>query len=814
MRITQSMYANTQNADRNKVDNKLFDVNKQISSGSKIKYAYESPTTFANTLRLDDEINTFDQVTTSVESGLKFSQQTDSTIGEFTKTLDQFKTKLIQSASDANSPASMAALAGEMRGIEKQLRNLANTSINGQYLFSGSLVDQKPIDNKGNYLGNDESMTSFLGSNVRQPYNVTGQDLFLGQESTQKRKITTNVQHLNQSELFPDVMIDPIRQRSSGTQKFITVDDTIRDLMGDTDNIANTTDTQNHFYISGTSHNGSSFKTTIDMRDDESVGDLLNNIGKAYGNTSTNKVVKVSLNDYGQIEIEDALAGSSKLDFHILSNIDVNGPATNLNDLNTNGTKVVEFTKSEISNYQTTIGQQRDQFNPDSFMLNMDLRTKSGELATYITPLKEIFRSDIDSITLGGTKTDGAPMESYTADTPPVPIPTLFNITDTTTVEDLVNAIKSSYQVAGDDLNVNLSNGRINFSTKSGQDKININLSSNDASSNPIEALTPNASICYDDCKFKKAGNRLLSNVVQIVKADNAFATASTKLSEVSGASPFVDSATGVTQQLKLDGIDINGNHFTAQIDIAQGGSTFSVDGGVTNYNIYDIEVPRKAVNGNNMTYKQLSDVINMVVSGVLPASTNNPDDYDTAIASADNKSSVKLDAKGQINFEQNDTKITKADISLYDVNSANLAANSSSLRFNANSSITISDPKTDFFAAIDEVIKSVEQNKSAANDKTGDLRNVGIQNAIQVVDDLNDHVAREQSKSGVQSQSLQAASDRTKMLVASAKGMRSDVIDTDIADATMKLNQLQLNNQAIYSTIGKVSKLSLVNYL
>lgn len=811
MRITQSMYANTQNADRSKVDNKLFDVNKQISSGSKIKYAYESPTTFANTMRLDDEINTFDQVTTSVDSGLKFSQQTDSTIGEFTKTLDQFKTKLVQAASDANSPASMAALAGEMRGIENQLRNLANTSINGQYLFSGSLVDQKPIDGKGNYLGNDESMTSFLGSNVRQPYNVTGQDLFLGQESTQRRKITTNVQHLNQSELFPDVMIDSIRSRSSGTEKFITVDDTIRDLMGDTDNIVNTTDTQNHFYISGTSHNGSSFKTTIDMKDDESIGDLLNNIGKAYGNTSTNKVVKVALNDHGQIEIEDALPGSSKLDFHMLSNIDVNGPVANLNDLNTNGTKVVEFTKSEISNYQTTIGQQRDQFNSDSFMLNMDLRTKSGALATYITPLKEIFRSDIDSITLGGTKTDGSPSQTIVAGTPG---PTIFNITDTTTVEDLINAIKSSYQVAPNDLNVNLSNGRINFSTISGQDKIDINLTSNDASTNPIQALTSNAGICYDDCKFKKAGNRLLSNVPQVLKADNFFATSSTKLSEVSGASPFVDSATGVTQQLKLDGIDINGNHFTAQIDMTQSGSTFSLDGGVTNYNIYDLEVPRKAVNGNDMTYKQLCDVINMVVSGVLPATTNNPDDYDTAVSNADNKSSVKVDAKGQITFEQNDTKITKADISLYDINSSNLAANSSSLRFNANSSITISDPKTDFFSAIDEVIKSVEQNKIGADDKTGDLRNVGIQNAIQVIDDLNDHVAREQAKSGVQSQSLQAASDRTQMLVASAKGMRSDVIDTDIADATMKLNQLQLNNQAIYSTIGKVSKLSLVNYL
>ena len=95
MRITQSMYYQNLDPDKNSIAQKLFDVNKQISSGSKIQYAYESPTTFVDTLRLDDEIKTFDQVIKSVESGLKFSQQTDSTIGEFTKTLDQFKTNLV-----------------------------------------------------------------------------------------------------------------------------------------------------------------------------------------------------------------------------------------------------------------------------------------------------------------------------------------------------------------------------------------------------------------------------------------------------------------------------------------------------------------------------------------------------------------------------------------------------------------------------------------------------------------------------------------------------------------------------------------------
>ena len=43
---------------------------------------------------------------------------------------------------------------------------------------------------------------------------------------------------------------------------------------------------------------------------------------------------------------------------------------------------------------------------------------------------------------------------------------------------------------------------------------------------------------------------------------------------------------------------------------------------------------------------------------------------------------------------------------------------------------------------------------------------------------------------------------------------LRSSVIDTDLAEASLELTQLSLNYEAMLSTVGKISKLSLVNYL
>ena len=166
--------------------------------------------------------------------------------------------------------------------------------------------------------------------------------------------------------------------------------------------------------------------------------------------------------------------------------------------------------------------------------------------------------------------------------------------------------------------------------------------------------------------------------------------------------------------------------------------------------------------------------------------------------------------------FEEKSAPVTQATMSLYDASSSNYSGiTGSALTFNANSALTIRDPKTDFFAQIEEMIKSVEEGKIRSDGSdSNDPRNIGIQNSIQMMDDLSDHVSRLQTESGSYSQVLQASSDRSDLLIVNTKMLQSSIIDTDIAEATLQMQQLSLSYQAMLSSISKVSKLSLVNYL
>jgi len=800
MRTTLSGYYRNLQFDQNNIAKELFDVTKQISSGQKIQYAYEDSSTFVDAVRLDNEVTTLTQVKQNSLKALQFSTNTDTTMNDMTKILDSMKVKMVSAATESHSPESLNAIASELRGLERNLIELANTSIDGKYLFSGSQINTKPIDGNGIYQGNGEAIKAFIGSGVEQAYNISGADLFLGEEGDTQRKVTLNMPHLNQALLYPDVMTDPAISRNLATEEYIDQNSTIRELMGDTDTVIDTANAQHHFYIRGTNHEGAAFKQTLSMRDDESVDDLLTAIGASFGNTSVNKLVDISINKEGQIEIEDKRAGSSKLDFHMVANTDLAGPVTNIEDLNIGGSSVVSFMQSDYTQYVNRIDQRQDLYDPDSFSIAGDFITHDGNPAGGPTLLSDVLRSDVASISFGGVGSTGL-----------APAPLSFAVAPASTMQDLINAIDTAYDPAGT-LSFSLKDGVIVFDRQNGTAPlIDIQLSANDAAVNPVDGLPSDSAVAFDEAQFLQDGNKLLANVSQIVKADNSYANAGTKLVDVSTQNTLLGASS-----LAMSGIDQNGARFDVSFDFNSPVTyDFSLNGvAVGTFNIYDADTARTPTQPDDVTYQQLLDVVNMTLTGTARTG-NTAADYDTDIISASNRGITTLDHQGKIVFEEINTTDTRVQFSMADATASDMTvATGSVLNFQSNNALEISDAKTDFFQQIDEAISSVELGRIRADGSLGNARNGGVQNAIQALDDLSEHLFTQHSVAGVQSQTLITTQERTELLIVNTQTIRSETLDVDIAEASLQLKQLELNYQAMLSTVSRISQLSLVNYL
>jgi len=374
---SQVMYDNF-TYDHNKLYGEINKTNTQISSGKKIQHSYEDGAVFTQSLRLDSEVKNLDEVQDRTTQAKIVADSADSVMSEFDTTLRTFKTKLIQASNQTLNSDNYQALATELEAEKDHMINLANSSINGIYLFSGTDTNIAPIDQNGNYHGNDKSLETVISKNVKAPYSINGQELFLGDYDT-KKTISTNVKLLNQNTNDP-----------------ITSTDKISDL------IADPTNNKINLFISGKQSDGTAFKKKVSFDTDSTMDDMLSSIGKAFGNTDTTKLVDVKLDKNGNITVNDLKSGKSSLSLDLVAVQGGNSDTeTTLTDVTYDN--IIHFTKSGFEK----LNSNDEDLQIDTFKFKKDGGTLSsntpllanGEFATNKTLLKDIANGSMNGKT-------------------------------------------------------------------------------------------------------------------------------------------------------------------------------------------------------------------------------------------------------------------------------------------------------------------------------------------------------------------------------------------------------------------------------
>ncbi len=799
MRITDSLfYLNTKNSYQDSLK-KLYDVNTQISSGSKIQNSYEDSSIYADSMRLNDEISTLDQVKKSSSKAQTFANNTDTTMNQFDDTLIKFKSKLIQAANGASSSTSLGAIADDLSAMRDHLVSISNTSINGQFLFAGSALDTKPIRSDGSYDGNGEKMTSLIGSKVQLPYNIDGNSLFLGKDSDYEKIVSTNVKMFNKT-----------IQKDSGDEVYLKESDTLQDMVGgDADKNGKPV-----FYLSGRKPNGETFNDKFSLDLTSNVSDLIDSIGTAYGNSSTNKVVDVSLNSYGQIEVKDLKKGNSLLQMNLFGAIDRDGVGNTGNADKTDideliakkNVDIISFDKSNFTSVKSTakVGVSASSTNPKEFSLNTILKQIDGTSVKTTDKLQSFMGSNVDQVILDGTDTSNAPV-SYN-----------FTVDSTTTLQNLMDAIDTQYSAS-----TRLEDGQIYITdgTSSTSSSLDIKLTTqnnNGTAADTSDDYDVNGFATLDGMNysrrgFTKNGNDISSNVSQFVKSSGEFAAGSTKLLDVAGTSSLNN------KQFLLSGIDKDGTSFNAKINLSNGGSTFSLNGNT--YTIFDAE--GNATKADDLTYQQLNDVISMITADSLPTDMDSPtdgiqaDEYNDAVKSAQNSVEVNLDYRGRINIHDKTNSASKIEFAMYDSDADQFdGTKNPAMSFMANDAVAIQSPHIDFFKEIDEMIDAVRDGNFNMDSEFSDPRNLGIQNSILKIDHISDHFTKMHTEIGSYSNALLNASDRADFLTLNVKTIRSEIADVDIGEAYTRFTQISNNYQATLSTIAKINSMSLLNYM
>ncbi|GAA7708572.1 flagellar hook-associated protein FlgL [Helicobacter pylori] len=828
MRVTFGSKYNQMNNYQNALQNKINDANTQIASGLKIRYGYQNSNINNQNLKFQYEENTLDQGIDVAQNAYTSTLNTDKALQEFSKTMETFKTKLIQSANDMHSETSRAAIANDLERLREHMINVANTSIGGEFLFGGSKVDRPPIDSEGKYHGNGEDLNALISSDNLVPYNISGQDLFLGADKDKHKLITTNIKLLNQNKLHPDVM-DALEHSSLPEEVFIKPSDTLRELIGDNDKDP-TNDPKEFFYLQGIRPDGSSFKEKFALdkayQNKESatkVSDLLDKIGHAYGNTSQNKVVDVSLNNWGQIEIKNLTPGSENLDFHLISS---DGDFDDLDALRSSAKRVTEYVKSAFVT-DRSLSQVKavpNMYNPRVLEIPSVFVTKDNVLANKNTKLSEIFGDSVETLKINASRLDDASAIKIPNLPIGLDIPILLDVKNST-IKDLKDAIKERFN---NEVDVEIeTNGRLRIiDNSSNQSPISLALSTLDQKGLEVAGIPTNNASEYQKTYFNKEGAKLESNVAQI--AQNGVANGSTKLSEVANGS-----LENSVFNMKLN--DVNGSFLEAQMILDNNGAFLSLPNGIK-IPLYDpTSADIQASKPNEVTYRQLMDAMSIALNysntdpaiyqqiSDNPTSKESKERFIELLKQAKGNLSVNLNEEGKVVIQDNMHSNTKMQFMLFDKDANDFSQNAlhsdkPSLKLNANNALIIDKPSVNFFDQLENIITSVRKGiyrpDALGDTYSSDMRNLGIQNGITLIDHLSDHIEKMIAKNGAHGKAFENIIRRNEVLKTQVQSIRGETTGTDMAETYNKFSNLTNNYNAVLASTNKINNLSLTKYL
>ncbi|HEC1564705.1 TPA: flagellar hook-associated protein FlgL [Campylobacter upsaliensis] len=728
----------------------LNKLSMQLSSGMKIQDSYEDASIYIDNTRLEYELKTLEQIKEATSSAKEMTSNSMKALQDMVKLLENFKVKVTQAASDSNSQTSREAIAKELEKIKEQIVQLANTSINGQYLFAGAQLNHKPFDSKGNYFGDKNNVNVVTGAGTESPYNIPGFDLFFKADGDYQKQITTN-------ESFTDNRHDLSKDPSK--KQYLKGDNLWQDLIGlgyvkdkklDIDKDFEQDDNRLKFppttlYVQGVKPDGQSFKSAVLVNPTDKMEDVLEKIGNLYGNTATEKVVDVTINDSGQIQIRDLKEGNNKLDFHAVAY------TPQFDD------------KTEMQKIEEEMAKVNPPMTKDQ-LTNLVMQEAIGNPARPITDLQSPVQ-----VTINGQQ---------------------FEI----------------------DLH------QTDF----------INSKMTDSAGNATNGAD------YDNTFFEKHGNSVIGNVSQVIQGTNAYATDDTKLSEVMSGNAM-DSTLNLTVNSKggnTYNVTVNlQNSIVSFPDPANPGQTITFP--ITHTN------PTTGNNGvvtppNEITYRQINDIIGMFASDQVPTQTITPNNgqitnaqYDTLQKlMSDSKSTVNvtMDYRGRISVTDKLSTGTNIGVSLSDSQSGqfpqppyNHTANQVAgpdFSFNANNSLVIDEPNVDVIKDLDLMIEAVLSGNMRANADGDNPRNTGMQGALERLDHLSDHINKLNTTMGAYHNNIDNVNTRVTFLGVNVQTLKTKVNDADYGETLMNLMQTQLAYQASMKATTTISQLSLLNYM
>jgi len=156
----------------------------QVSSGQKLNSLSDNPAAVASLVNLRIQSSSDTQFLQNISSLTGSLNVADSALSSVVEALTTAQSVGVEGTNPTLNASNRQALAQQIQGIQQEIMGLANTSYNGEYLFSGTAATTQPYVSDSSsasgltYKGNDSSNSVEISEGQAMPTSLPGSQLF------------------------------------------------------------------------------------------------------------------------------------------------------------------------------------------------------------------------------------------------------------------------------------------------------------------------------------------------------------------------------------------------------------------------------------------------------------------------------------------------------------------------------------------------------------------------------------------------------------------------------------------------------------
>jgi len=184
MRISDLQLSNNFVTNINSTRSYINSLSIQLATGNKIQQASDDPTGTGQLLRWQNQYDQLNSYSTNINTGLSYLQSTTDTMQSIQDEVTNVLTTLTNIQNPTNNGNS-ANYADQINGILTQMINLANTKVDGKYIFGGTDFSSAPYALSADGSSVNVMVSSVSGiqnimtsSGTSQQINIPGSDVF------------------------------------------------------------------------------------------------------------------------------------------------------------------------------------------------------------------------------------------------------------------------------------------------------------------------------------------------------------------------------------------------------------------------------------------------------------------------------------------------------------------------------------------------------------------------------------------------------------------------------------------------------------